>query len=102
MGVVACDLDRDGWIDLYVANDLGAHFLFRNRGDGTFEDATESSGAAASEAGHFQAGMGGDAEDVTGDGLPELFATPFREDYSPLHRNLDRQLLQGVKPCGAF
>jgi hypothetical protein len=96
MGVVACDLDRDGWIDLYVANDLGAHFLFLNRGDGTFQDATESSGAAASEAGHFQAGMGVDAEDVTGDGLPELFVTHFREDYCTLYRNLDGQIFQDV------
>ena len=62
------------------------NFLFLNRGDGTFEDLTESSGAAASESGTFQAGMGVDAEDLTGDGLPELFVTHFRDDYGfPKH-----------------
>ncbi|MHC5544071.1 FG-GAP repeat domain-containing protein, partial [Singulisphaera rosea] len=51
LGVVAADLDHDGKTDLYVANDMSPHFLFFNRGDGTFEDATDSSGAALSEAG---------------------------------------------------
>src|SRR5262249_42955741 len=83
-------------IDLYVANDQCPHFLFLNKGDGTFEDASESSGAAASEAGYFQAGMGVDAEDVTGDALPELFATPFREGYNTLYPNLDGRTFQDV------
>jgi len=96
LGVVACDVDRDGRVDLYVANDLSPHFLFLNRGDGTFEDVTESSGASASESGRFQAGMGVDAEDVDGDGLPELFATHFREDYATLYRNLDGRNFQDV------
>ena len=96
MGVVACDVNLDGWIDLYVANDMCAHFLFMNKGDGTFEDATESSGASSSESGFFQAGMGVDAEDLTGDGFPELFATHYREDYNTLYRNLDGRNFQDV------
>jgi hypothetical protein len=96
MGVVAADVNRDGWIDLYVANDLSPHFLFLNRGDGTFEDLTESSGAAVSGAGDYQAGMGVDAEDLTGDGLPELFATHFREDYNTLYLNLDGRTYQDI------
>jgi hypothetical protein len=96
MGVVAADVNRDGWIDLYVANDLSPHFLFLNRGDGTFDDATESSGAAVSGAGDYQAGMGVDAEDLTGDGLPELFATHFREDYNTLYLNLDGRTFQDI------
>ncbi len=96
LGVVACDVNRDGRIDLYAANDLSPHFLFLNKGDGTFEDATETSGASASESGRFQAGMGVDAEDVDGDGLPELFATHFREDYNTLYRNLDGRNFQDV------
>ncbi len=43
MGVVAADLDNDGWVDLYVLN-LGANQLWRNEGDGTFSDRTEASG----------------------------------------------------------
>lgn len=96
MGIVACDVNRDGWIDLYVANDQCPHFLFLNKCDGTFEDITDVSGAAVSEGGYNQAGMGVDAEDVTGDGLPELFATHFREDYNTLYRNLDGRNFQDV------
>jgi hypothetical protein len=96
MGVIACDVNCDGWVDLYVANDLCPHFLFVNRGDGRFADATETSGASLSEAGHPQAGMGVDAEDVDGDGLPELFATHYREDYNTLYRNLDGRNFQDV------
>ena len=43
---VAVDVNGDGRIDLYVANDLDPKFLYLNRGDGTFEDATETSGAS--------------------------------------------------------
>jgi hypothetical protein len=88
MGVIATDLDRDGRTDLYVANDKCANFLFRNRGDGTFEDATETSGAAGSEAGEYQGSMGLDAQDLDGDGLPELIVTNFRGDGAALYRNV--------------
>jgi hypothetical protein len=96
LGVLACDLNDDGRVDLYVANDMCPNFLFLNRGDGTFEDASETSGAAFSEAGHAQAGMGVDAEDVDGDSLPELFVTNFREDYNTLYRNLGRGLFRDI------
>ena len=96
LGVVAADVNGDGRVDLYVANDLSPHFLFLNRGDGTFEDVSEASGASASESGRFQAGMGVDAEDVDGDGRPELFATHFREDYNTLYRNLDGRNFQDI------
>jgi hypothetical protein len=96
MGVIATDLNGDGRIDLYVANDLSPHFLFLNKGDGTFEDATEFSGAAASESGAYQAGMGVDAEDVDGDGLIDLFCSHFRNDYNTLYRNLGGGNFQDV------
>jgi hypothetical protein len=96
LGVVAADVNRDGLIDLYVANDISPHFLFLNKGDGSFEDISESSGASASGRGQYQAGMGVDAEDVDGDGLPELFVTHFREDYNTLYKNIDGRLFQDV------
>ena len=96
LGVVAADVNLDGRIDIYVANDMCPNFLFLNRGDGTFEDVTETSGAAGSEAGDLQASMGVNAEDVTGDGLPELFVTNFENDYNTLYRNLDGRNFQDV------
>ena len=64
MGVVAADVDWDGLIDLFVANDLCPNFLFINNGDGSFKDSGELSGAACSGDGENQAGMGVDVEDV--------------------------------------
>jgi hypothetical protein len=89
MGVVAADVNRDGRIDLYVANDMCPHFLFLNRGDGTFEDVTDCSGAAVTESGHYQGGMGVDVEDLDEDGYPELFVTNFDGEYNTIHRTTD-------------
>jgi hypothetical protein len=88
LGVVAADLNGDGRTDLYVANDLCPNFLFLNRGDGTFEDASESSGAAFNESGLVQSSMGVDAEDCDGDGLPELFVSNFQNEHLAYYRNL--------------
>jgi hypothetical protein len=88
MGVIAADLDRDGRIDLLVANDMGPNCLYLNRGDGTFEDATDVSGAAGNEAGAYMGNMGLDAQDLDGDGLPELVVSTFRGDGAALYRNV--------------
>ena len=89
LGVVAADVNGDGRTDLYVANDGCPNFLFLNRGDGTFEDISEASGAATDEAGNVQGSMGVAAQDVDGDGLPELFVTNFRGQYNTLYHNHD-------------
>jgi len=86
-GVVTADLNDDGLIDIFVANDMNPNFLFLNNGDGTFDDVSEISGAAYNINGMAQSGMGVDAEDVNGDGLPELFVTNFSNEYSTLYLN---------------
>jgi hypothetical protein len=91
-GVVAADLNDDGLTDLYVANDMNPHFLFLNRGDGTFEDVSEASGAAFDNNGMAQSGMGVDAEDVDGDGLPEIISTHFANEYATLYMNYGKGL----------
>ena len=87
-GVVAADLNGDGKIDLFVANDMSPNFVFFNKGDGTFEDATETSGAGYDSKGGLQSGMGADAEDIDGDGRPELTISNFEGMYNTLYRNL--------------
>jgi hypothetical protein len=102
MGVVAADINRDGLIDLYVANDMCPHFLFLNKGDGTFDDVTNSSGAAVTESGHYQGGMGVDVEDLDGDGYPELFVTNFDGEYNTIHQTTDGRNFEDVSAAAGI
>jgi enediyne biosynthesis protein E4 len=95
-GVVACDVNNDGHIDIYVANDQSPNFLFINRGGGRMEDRTDVSGAAYDAHGETLSGMGVDAADVDGDGLPDLFVTNFILEHNSLYRNLGNDLYQDV------
>jgi enediyne biosynthesis protein E4 len=88
LGVVAADLDRDGWPDLYVANDLDPNLLFHNRGDGTFEDVSLLSGSAYSHLGQPEAGMGVEAADLDGDGALDLFVTNFALESNAFYKNV--------------
>jgi enediyne biosynthesis protein E4 len=101
LGVVASDLDGDGHLDLYVANDLTPNFLFRNRGDGTFEDLSLLSGTAYGPGGRAEAGMGVDAGDFDGDGRFDLVVTNFELETHALYRNLGDLLFTDVRfPAG--
>ena len=87
LGVVTADLDDDGWPDVYVASDSTIQALYRNRGNGSFEDVSLASGAGYSQDGRAQSGMGVDAGDYDGDGRPDLFVTTFQDDYKTLYHN---------------
>jgi hypothetical protein len=87
LGVVALDVDDDGRIDLFVANDGLPNFLFRNRGDGRFESIGPMSGCAVNLNGARQAYMGVDADDLDGDGRPDLFVTAFSQETNTYFRN---------------
>ena len=87
MGVAAADLDDDGDIDLYVANDGGGNKVFLNDGRGFFEDQTLMSGAGYSEAGLGEAGMGTDIGDFDGDGRLDIFVTNFARETNALYHN---------------
>jgi hypothetical protein len=89
-GAAAADLNGDRRIDLYVANDMNPNFLYLNRGDGTFEDATEASGAAFDENGVALSSMGVEAEDCDGDGRPELLTSNFQNEHIGYCQNLSR------------
>jgi hypothetical protein len=101
-GVVSADLNGDGRIDLYVANDMCPNFLFLNKGDGTFEDATEVSGAGYDRNGRMLSGMGTDAEDVDGDGRPDLFVTNFERQSNTLYSNLGSGMFQDTTPVAGM
>jgi enediyne biosynthesis protein E4 len=88
LGVVASDIDDDGDVDLYVANDSEANSLFVNDGKMHFVDRAAESGTAYDMTGKAQAGMGVDCRDVDGDGADDLFVTNFSHDYNTLYRNL--------------
>jgi hypothetical protein len=88
LGVTFCDVDRDGWPDIYVANDTVRNFLYRNKGDGTFEDVTYKAAVGFDSNGKPQAGMGVDCGDVNGDGRPDLFVTNFSEELNALYVNV--------------
>jgi len=87
MGVVLADLNNDGWTDIAIANDSWPNFLFFNKHDGTFEDASFVSGMAASEDGRYEAGMGIDAADVDRDGWMDIYITHLDFELNRLYRN---------------
>lgn len=87
LGVAFADFDNDGWPDIFVANDSVRQSLYRNKGDGTFEDVAVSSGAGYDENGKTFAGMGVDAGDFDNDGWPDVFITTLSNQTYPLYRN---------------
>lgn len=86
-GAVATDINRDGWLDLFVANDSEPNFLFLNQCDGTFKEIGFEAGVAYSADGAARSGMGVDAADYDGDGWEDLFVANFNRERFALYRN---------------
>jgi len=91
LGVIWGDYDNDGWPDLYVANDSGPNYLYRNKHDGTFEDVGMLAGAALSGEGLEQGSMGVDFGDYLHEGRFSIFVTNFTEQPDTLYHNLGKQ-----------
>ena len=87
MGVVWGDFDNDGWPDLYVANDAGPNYLYRNKHDGTFEEVGLMMGADLSGDGQELGSMGVDMGDYDHDGRLDIFVTEFVDQSDTLYRN---------------
>jgi enediyne biosynthesis protein E4 len=87
MGAAVGDVDEDGWPDVFVANDTEPNFLFRNRGDGTFEDVAAAWGAAVNQFGSPVSAMGADLRDVDNDGRLDLFVTDLANEGFLLFRH---------------
>jgi hypothetical protein len=86
-GVVATDINNDGRVDLFVANDTTANFLFMNRGGGRFEQIGDQAGVAYSADGRPRSGMGVDSADFNEDGWMDLFVANIDLEKFSLYQN---------------
>ncbi|HYZ87005.1 MAG TPA: CRTAC1 family protein [Bryobacteraceae bacterium] len=87
LGVAINDYDRDGWPDILVANDSFPQQLFRNQGNGKFEDVALTAGLAYDDDGQTFAGMGVDFADYDRDGWPDVFINALANQRYALFRN---------------
>ena len=87
LGVVAIDIDQDGWCDLFITRDGSPNLLLLNKRNGTFTDAALDAEVAFDTGGNARAGMGVDAGDVNGDGRPDFVTTNFNYEFHRLFVN---------------
>jgi enediyne biosynthesis protein E4 len=86
-GVVATDINNDGWLDLFIGNDTTANFLFVNRQGRRFEEIGFTSGVAYGEGGRARSGMGVDSADFDQDGWMDLFVTDLNHELYGFYLN---------------
>ncbi|MCA9143499.1 MAG: CRTAC1 family protein [Planctomycetales bacterium] len=86
LGVLATDIDRNGWIDFYVANDTVANHLYLGRADAKFDETGLVAGVSVGYAGTPEGSMGVDIGDFDGDGRGDLFVTNFEMEDNALYR----------------
>jgi hypothetical protein len=87
LGCAVNDYDRDGWPDVFVANDAYPEQLFRNHGNGKFSDEALAAGVAYNDNGRTFSGMGVDFEDYDNDGWPDLFVDALANERYGLFHN---------------
>jgi hypothetical protein len=96
MSVSFLDFDRDGRLDVFVANDTVPNFLFHNEGDGTFRETGTTAGVAFNDDGRAVSSMGADARDLDNDGREDLFVTANESETFPVFRNLGKSLFADI------
>jgi enediyne biosynthesis protein E4 len=96
--VVAADLDGSGRLDLFVANDHVPNHLWVNQGEGRFTEEALLAGVSVNREGLPEAGMGVEAGDLTGNGLPDLFLTHLNGETNTLYVNLGGGLFRDQTP----
>ncbi|MGB2714555.1 MAG: CRTAC1 family protein [Vicinamibacterales bacterium] len=96
LGVVATDVNDDGLMDLFVANDTVQNFLFLNRGKGKWEETALAAEVGFSANGQPRSGMGVDSADFDGDGRQDLFVANVDQEMFSLYRNEGREFFSDV------
>jgi hypothetical protein len=100
-GVVAADINNDGWMDLFVGNDTVPNFLFINKGKGRFEETGGLAGVGYSALGTARSGMGVDAADYDQDGWVDLFVANIdHQSYSLYHNSRDESFSDAANEVG--
>ena len=97
-GVVAADINNDGWMDLIVANDTVANFLFANRGGKRFEEIGFTAGLAYGEQGKARSGMGIDSADFDQDGWMDVFVTNLNHEIYGFYKNRHDETFEDIAP----
>jgi hypothetical protein len=96
LGVVATDINGDGLLDLFVANDTVQNFLFANRGNGKWDEISLAAEVGFSANGTPRSGMGVDAADVNGDGKQDLFVANVDQEMFSLYKNDGNEFFSDV------
>jgi hypothetical protein len=86
LGVVMADVDLDGDLDIYVANDATANFLYRNDGSGRLEEIGLVAGCGLDATGAADGSMGVDIEDYDADGRPDIWVVNYEREAHALYR----------------
>src|SRR5215469_9079324 len=94
MSAAFADYDGDGFLDAFLTNDNQPNFLFRNRGDGTFEEVGLGAGVALLNSGQPVSSMGVDFRDYDNDGRPDIFVTDLNNETFPLFHNLGQGMFE--------
>ncbi len=96
MSVAFADYDADGFVDVFVTNDAVPNFLFRNKGNGTFDDVGLLAGVAMPASGRPVSGMGTDFRDYDNDGRPDIVFTALTGETFPFFKNDGRGTFRDV------
>jgi hypothetical protein len=96
LGVVATDINNDGLMDLFVADDTVADLLLVNRGGGKFEEIGFQADLAYSADGRTRSSMGTDSADFDQDGWMDLFVANINEEIFSLYHNKGDETFEDV------
>ncbi|GAB4245452.1 MAG: CRTAC1 family protein [Acidobacteriota bacterium] len=98
MGIGIADFNRDGWLDVFIANDTVQNFLYLNLGDGTFDEVSLLYGVAYNAEAARVSGMGADVRDFNNDGWIDIFYNNLQNQIHALFLNQEGQFFDYVSP----